>query len=866
MLTLCLLSAAAMPDTLPAADTRPTVQQLRLDNGLEAVWEEDGRQPLVAIEARIKGGLRGEGRYVGTGITHFIEHMLFKGTPTRPSGTIEQEVRRYGGTINAFTSLDTTGVTLFVEARHLRDALGMLADILQHAVFDQVEFDKERAVIISEIQMNLDDPDRRIHQMFWSRHFLEHPYRHPILGYQPLLESLTVKELTEFYAAQYQPQHITLSCVGDIDTAAFPGLVKELFGSWKRGRVDPAQQLVADEPPSVTAKTVADELPVQAAYVQLGFSSTDVFHPDLYALDVLSGILGHGDSSRLYETLVRKRRLAHAVTSWNYTPFDPGVFGIQFRTDAEHVEAATQAVIEILRDVRQRGITAAELRKAKRQVKADYVFGLQTIESRAGDLANSLSQTGDPMFTRRYVTGVERVTAEQVQSAAQRYCVPDRMTSAIIRPAAGAAKAGPASAVAPAGIGVTKTALGNGMTALIGTDAALPIAAIVVAYHAGSRVETAETEGLSNFVANMLTRGTKRRSASEIAQAVESLGARLEPFSGRDTFGLVMQLLSEDLPEGLALMQELVHDPAFREEELEIQRQLILKELESQEDEIFQVGSRLMRRTLFGSHPYALHPLGGKDTVAGFRRGECVEFAKTWLAPSNGVVAVFGAIDGVPVGQQLARLFGQGAASRAPAWPPELPVEGPNQVREAFQPMDKEQALILLGFLGSRQTAEDRYAIDVMTAVLSGMAGRLFQAVRERYGLSYTLGAMHTPGWDRGALTVYAATRPGERDKVVQVLDEQLQQVSSDGFTDAEVDQARRYLIGLHRMDIQGLVGLTKRVVIDELNGLGFDAWRAYEDRINAVTVPRVHEAAKRYLTLDRRARVIVGPNGAAHD
>ncbi|MBI3320088.1 MAG: insulinase family protein, partial [Candidatus Omnitrophica bacterium] len=162
--------------------TPEPMSQLVLDNGLSVVWQEDHRQPLVAIEVRILGGLRGEGSFLGTGITHFIEHMLFKGTPSRPPGMIDQEVRRYGGTINAFTSHDYTGVSVFVESTSLREALGMLADILQHATFPPEEFAKERAVVISEIQMNHDDPERRIHDLFWGRHFLVHPYRHPILG------------------------------------------------------------------------------------------------------------------------------------------------------------------------------------------------------------------------------------------------------------------------------------------------------------------------------------------------------------------------------------------------------------------------------------------------------------------------------------------------------------------------------------------------------------------------------------------------------------------------------------------------------------------------------------------------------------
>lgn len=845
-----------------SADLRASVRQLTLENGLQVVWEEDHRQPLVAIEARIAGGLRGEGRYVGTGITHFIEHMLFKGTPTRPPGTIDQEVRRYGGTINAFTSFDATGVSLFVESRYLKEGLALLADILQHAVFEQAEFDKERPVIVSEIQMNLDDPDRRLQHTFWSRHYLEHPYRHPILGYQPLLERLTVKDLTEFYAAQYQPQHIAIACAGDLDGAAFPGLIKELFGSWPRGMSDPSQQLVAIEPPSASAKEALVELPVRTAYVMLGFSSTRLSDPDLYPLDVLASILGHGQSSRLYETVVRKQRLAHAIAAWNYTPHDPGVFVIQLQTDADKIAAATNAVCDILETVKAHGVTEAELRKAKRQVSAEYLFQLQTIEAKAGDLANSLIATGDPLFSRQYVAGIEGVTAADVQAMARRYVDRAKMTTAIIRPQTAVAAAPSERTVVPP-IVVTKTVLENSATTLVGTDRSLPIAAIVVGFRGGVRVETEAQQGLSNLVTRMLTKGTARKNAVEIAKQVESLGATLEPFSGRDGFGLSLQLLSQDIDEGLALIHELITQSTFPEEELTIQRSLITKQLEAQEDEIFDVGGRLLRQTLFGSHPYRFHPLGDRRTIGALTRADCQAFAKHWLTPSNMVITVFGDVNAESVTHALKRSVGT-IAKQPSAWPAQLPEEPIDRVRTQTQTMEREQALIMLGFRGSTHTATDRYALDVMTAVLSGMAGRLFQSVRETHGLSYTLGAVHVPGWDPGYLLIYAATRPAEEETVLKVLDQQLRLTAEKGFTEEEVDQAKRYLIGIHRMDLQHITDLAKRAVLDELYGLGYDAWTKHEARINAITVPMVNEAAKRYLTMQRHAQVTVSPNGHA--
>ena len=218
-----------------------------------------------------------------------------------------------------------------------------------------------------------------------------------------------------------------------------------------------------------------------------------------------------------------------------------------------------------------------------------------------------------------------------------------------------------------------------------------------------------------------------------------------------------------------------------------------------------------------------------------------------------------------PFMTRVKQLFGV-ATVPSPPWPGPI-LENPLQgIREASRIMEKEQAVIMLGFRGSTYTAPDRYALDVMTAILSGMAGRLFQAVRGELGLSYTLGASHVPGWDMGYLLVYAATKPEEQKQVLSILAQQLDLARSQGFTEEEVEQAKRYLIGLHRMDIQHLVGLAKRSSLDELYGLGFDAWRDYEKKINAVTVEEIEEAARRYLTLQDRAQVVVSPMVDGHE
>ena len=833
------------------------VNQLNLENGLAVVWQEDHRQPLVAIEVRILGGLRGEGAFLGTGISHFLEHMLFKGTPSRPPGTIDQEVRRYGGTINAFTSHDSTGVNLFVESRFLRDALGMLADILRHATFPQEEFTKERAVILSELHMNRDDPERRIRDLFWNRHFLLHPYRHPILGYEELLTRLTVNELATWYHAQYVPNNIVLSCVGDVDAATFPALIRETFGSWPRGA--PAHISVPEEPRAISIKETREELPVQAAYGLIGFASVRLADPDLYPLDVLASIVGQGQSSRLYEALVHTRRVAHAVGAANYTPMDPGVFTVSLRTDPNQVSIAVEAVLEVLRDVTRHGVTEKELQKAKRQVVADYVFRHQTIESKADDFANSWALTGDPAFSARYVEGVKGVTGEQVKRVAARYLDRTRMTLVTLQPPGTQTPATPQ--VPSAQPTVTKTVLPNGLTVLVGVDRSLPMAAIVAVSRGGVRVETEQTQGLSNLVAQLLVKGTKRRTATGIASSIESLGGILEPFSGRDGLGLALQLLTEDVGTGLDLVHELLTESTFPEDELALQRQLILNELQARDDDVFDVSSRLLRQTLFVSHPYRFDPLGSAASVARLTRADCVKFATQRLVPSNLVLAVFGDVDEATALKDLERRFGRLPRAQA-LWPQALTADPLTGIRQASLTLPKEQSVIMLGFRGTRITAPDRYTLDVLTTILSGMSGRLFQAVREQQGLSYTLGAANVPGWDPGYVVVYAATRPHERARVLTTIHTQLREIVEHGINKEELAQATQYLIGVHRLELQHLAGLARRCALDELYGLGAQAWTQYESHITAVTLPMVQEVARRYLTLPQRAEVVVGPNG----
>ncbi len=864
-ITTLLVTALGLPTGVPMplafaqqATPQLSVQQRVLDNGMQVVWEVDSRQPLVAIVAIIKGGMRAEGPYLGTGITHFLEHMLFKGTETREPGTIDQEVRSYGGSINAFTSRDTTGVTLYVESQYLEQGLEMLADILQNAQFAQEEFDKELDVVFSEIQMNLDNPQRRLFPLFWDTHLQEHPYKQPILGHKSLLYGLSTQDLKAYYKAQYQPQNITLSCVGDIDPKSFTTSVDRIFGEWTRGRHDPLQVLIPKEPQTVSPRQKIIPMPIQTAYVMYGFPSVALSHPDLYALDVLSQILGSGASSRLHQRLVRKDQLVQSVAAWSDTPYDPGAFAVQFKGEPSNVDAALAVIVEEIETLKKEGVSQEELDKAKRQVMASYVFGLQTLEARAADLANSFALTKDPLFSRSYVEGIQQVQADQVKAAAIKYLDPQRATLAQILPET-EVNADADSSVVNEGLVLSTTTLKNDMQALVGVDQSLPIATVVLALRGGQAHETEKTQGLSALAAQLLIKGTQDKNAEDIALLVESWGGSLDAFSGRDGFGLTLQVLSEDLDKGLDLLYEIATEYSVAAQELELQKQLTLQQLKALKDSINHVAMMRLRELHYGDHPYHFNTLGTEETVSSFSTEDVDHFLKKLIVPSNIVISVFGDVDQGDSVDKLNKTFGK-IKKVAPVVSTNAEVKASNKLRTERITMDRAQSVVMLGFSGVTRLDEDRYVLDVMTAILSGMAGRLFQAIREEHGLAYTLGAFHSAGLSPGDIVVYAATKPEEKERVLELLKEQLNLLAEEGFTQEELDLAKRHLIGEHRMAIQGLAGVAQRSTIDQLYGVGYDEWKAYEERIQSVTTDQLLKAANEYLRLENHVEVIVAP------
>jgi zinc protease len=828
-----------------------------LPNGLTVVVREDHDLPIAAVQLWVRAGSVFESSRLGGGLSHLVEHLAFKGTAGAEQEEIPRQIQSLGGEINAFTSLDHTVFDLKVPSARLRPALGLLRRLVFTVAFEPEEIAREKEVVLKEMNMNRDDPDRRISELFWATAFQVHPYRFPVIGYPQILQGLSADDVIDYYRTWYVPNNMVLAVAGDISAADALALAEEIFREDQRKPYPHAALPV--EPRQLVSRQAAETMEIASARLQIGFHTGSLYHPDLYPLDVLAILLGQGRSSILYQEIREKRKLVHSIGASSYTPSFPGVFVISAELDSANLDPAREAIGETLRRVRAGELITAEgLEKARRQVLADYVRSLETVEGQAHDLGSSLLLTGSTDFSRKYVEGISAVTLADLARVAARYLRDENMTTAIVRPAPAASPAPPPPSQAQGEM--VRHILPNGLTVLIRPDRRLPLVSARIFFQGGVLAENEENNGTANFLSRMLLKGTRERSARRIAEEIEGEGGNIGTYSGHNSFGASVDVLSDQLETGLKVLSDICLHPAFPPEEMEKERAVILAEIAAEKDRPETIAGRLTREAIFGAHPYHFRIGGTEESVRRIDRAALEEYSRAYGCGRNGVLAVFGDVDPERAldlaGRAFADLPEGKAAELAGRHPlPSSPAANITEVKPGA-----EQAVLMVGFPGVDVKSPDRYPLEVLSSIFTGLGSELFVRVRDEMGLAYYLGAYEILGLDPGAYVFYAGTVPGKTDTVLREIRSEIKRVQDVGVTEEELRRNQDRLIGRREFGLQSNDGLAFTVALDELYGLGYDRYREYEEKIRAVTAEDLGRVAREYLGEDRCAVVVVQP------
>ncbi len=838
---IVVLAAAAV------ANAGETIKRVMPENGLTIILKENHSSPVVNMRMYFKAGSIYEAEYLGCGISHNLEHLLSDGTTTRTLEDIEREIESIGGGSNAYTTKDHTCYFMETSSEHFSKALDILSDWAMNATFPQEAVDAQKGVITREINMGYDEPARRIYALYGETMFERHPSKYPVIGYLENFSRLTRDDIVTYKDRMYIPNNTIFVVAGDFDADEAYEEISAAFAEWERKPIE--MPTFPEEPPQLGRRERRVQRDLDMAYVMMGFHTVPLSDPDLYPLDVLSHIMSEGESSRLHQRLVNELQLVYGITSWSSTPnYGAGSFVVSMQLDPANIDAAVDAVLEELYAATDKKVSRDELEKAKQLKAAEFWLGRQDMESIASSLGQSELGTGNPDFDELYVEHIQDVTAEEIMDVAKRYFYDDNLGIAILEPYADEETAEVETAGDEIEVGeVERIVLDNGLTLLVKENHTTPIVSVGSYTVGGARVE--EIAGLGNFTASMLPRGTKKRSGEKISETFDSMGAVYGCNANHTRIQSSLTLLSQDFAEGFEIFADVLLNPKFDEAEMEKQRELIKAGILARKDDWATEAIDRMVAAHFGDHPYASPPVGTAETVDSITRDDLVAHHATFMAPDNTVITIFGDINTDEAVAVADKAFGKWQPSSV-AMPARVDYAARTEPETVTSHHTRAQAVIAMGFPGMPYQSEDRYAMDVLDGVISGIyypGGWLHADLRGK-GLVYVVHAYNWTGLDEGYFGIYAATVDEALEEAVGIIDGYIEQIKADYVTDEELQLAKQLCMVMDQTQSQTNASQANDAAIAELYGLGYDFTDDYAQRISEVTKEDVLRVAQKYL------------------
>lgn len=848
-----------------------------LPNGLTVLLLEDHSAPVVTFWVWYRVGGRNEA-LGSTGISHWVEHMLFKGTPKQPKGTLTRTIDRLGGRWNAFTGKDYTAYFEVLPADHLPVAIALEADRMTSTLFEPSEVESERTVIISEREGSENSPGYLLQEEVDAAAFKVHPYRFPVIGWKQDLQTLSHDNLFRHYRTYYHPNNAIVLAAGDFAPDATLTLIREAFQFLPPGPAVPPVRV--QEPGQEGERRIELHRPGGATeYLHLAYHVPACTHPDFAPLllvdGLLSGFKGAAPfegavgrrSSRLYRALV-DTSLASDVGSSVTPSLDPTVFRIlataQANVGAAAIEHRTLAEVERLG---REPVEADELAKVKKQARSQFAFGQDGVFGKA--IGRGLFTLVDsPEAYERLPHRIERVTAEDVMRVVTTYLHGRNRTVGCYRPEAGGAttvahaahhpgvfwfdRPAPTSAralpIAPDRI--TRVELGNGLVVLMQQTHGSGLVAVHGYVRTGA-MDEGNRSGLARFVAAGLQRGTRSRSSQDIAHALDAMGASVAIRPDMETVTFSLRTLPEDATAVLEIIGDVLMHPSFPPDEVEKARRELLTGLRIALQDTRQVAERAFRALAYPSnHPHARSPDGDLEVFETTRREDVLRFHETHYRPEATVLALVGDLpvpDALGAVERIFALWPRQGVWRLPSVPP---VGTPaTSRRQEVRLAGKTQSDLVVGVPGIARTDPTFYETMLANLTLGqlGMMGRLGDRVREQQGMAYYVFSDLRAGLLAGPWWIRAGVNPQNEQRATASILEEVRRFQEEGPDAGELADARAFLVGSLAIRLETNPGVAQMLADIEFFGLGLDYLLRYPAIIEGITREAVQEAAGRF-------------------
>ncbi len=806
-------------------------------NGFTTVVAPQSAFPLVSLQVWIETGSMHEGEHLGAGLSHLLEHMVFKGTSEYTARQLNERVPELGGMWNAYTSTDRTVFYIDGPAAHWREFLHLLAQLTLHPAFPQDEWERERDVIRREMAMYNDDPQDAAYHALISTLFKVSPRRIPVIGTRSAFDSLSYEDMLTYHRERYVPGNMFLCVAGDVNPQELFDAVNKEFGS-----VPPRPAKTANlttEPRQWGPRTHRREFVQPTSTLMLAWRTPTSNHPDAAAISMLGSILGDGRSAWLYEKFHDELGLAHDVSVMPIPDrTGEGALVLEFDVDRDKRDELRDAVLDFMSTLPRAEFDEAR-RRSRRMMLTGRLRGLSTVQGVANVLGMSWHLSRNPHSMEEWDAALEQVTNDDLSRAAATWFTPDRLVEVSVDPTGSNAADNTTAATADNNAPTVHT-LPNGLRVVTRVDKRVPLAYAEIVFGAGSQTETEQNAGINSLLSECLLKGTTTRSAEQLANEVENLGGAISSAAGNNTFNLSIRGLAEDLPTLLELLADAALHPTLPAEVVENEKNAMVADIQDAEEDPAALAFRKLRGLCFGKVSYGNHRDGTVESVQSITRDALLAQHARLVCAQNAVLAVAGDIDPATVSATAEKLFAgmpAGMPVERTATPAQMPAD-------AVVTLDKEQAVLALAVPASNALSDTAPAQLLFEEWCRDMAGPLFDEIREKRGLAYYAAASSLLGVDAGCLYFYLGTAPEQLAETRTVLEETLNGIALNGMPADALERARSTALTARVLALQSCGKRCSGMAVNTLLGLGAD----YDDRVPDLLRAVTPESMNRFL------------------
>ncbi|MEO8648458.1 MAG: pitrilysin family protein [Acidobacteriota bacterium] len=876
--------SAQTSDRLPAIKYK----EFTLKNGLRVVLHEDKSTPVVAVNVWYHVGSKNEveGR---TGFAHLFEHMMFQGSRNYNTDYFTP-LQEAGGSINGTTNEDRTYYYETVPSNFLELALYLEADRMGGLLeaMTQEKLDNQRDVVKNERRQRVDNQPygtsfEKIGSIMYPK---GHPYNWSVIGSLEDLQAASLDDVKSFFRQYYVPNNAVLVLAGDFNEAQARQWIEKYFGPIKNGpaitRPNPSQPKLDKEIRTV----VEDAVPLPRRYMV--WHSVRAYAPDEAALDMLGFILSSGRNSRLQSNLVYAKEMAQQVNAGNSTSEISGEFQVTATArpgkSLDDIEKEINTEIE---RIKREPPTADEMLRARNSIEAQTIFRLQTVLGKGGQISTFTGYLNKPDYFQTDLDRYRKVTAADIQRVANTYLTSNRLVMSYV-PRQGEAPRANREANRPTSVAtekkddaliaeqsaklpkpgpnpklalppIEKAKLANGLEVWMVQQHELPIVSMNLVLRSGSSNEPDNRTGLASVTTSLLNDGTASRSASEIVNQLQSIGASVNANSGWDSTNVSMQTLTRNLDQALDIYSDIIQHPAFPANELESRRGRSLVGLRQQRSNPGAISNVVYNKVLYKDHPYGRETT--EATIKAITRDDIVNYYNSTFRPNNGVLIVVGDIDKTALKAKLEKAFASwkpGDVTTASL--PAADTLGKTAIYLVDRP-NAAQSVVSIGQVGIDRANPDYFPVVVMNSILGGgITSRISMNLREEKG--YTYGA--NSGWNfrKGAGPFSAGGNiqtAVTKEAVFEFMKELNGIRGSIPVTQRELDYNKQALIRRYPAAFETVGQVSAQLSNLVVYGLPDSYFNDYIAKVNAVTLDDVNRVAKKYLDPEKMAIVIVG-------